>query len=105
MFLSFFLVTELQRRRMHEAFRKLSTPSGYIGKQAFLRDVLGDGIPLSLAEQIYLLCSLGTASNGSGPNPSLGGSAHRGLAFKDVLALLVLITRGTHEEKVKCNRQ
>ena len=31
-----------------------------------------------------------------------GLSSSKGLSFKEVLATLVLITRGTHEEKIKC---
>ena len=31
-----------------------------------------------------------------------GPSSSKGLSFKEVLATLVLITRGTHEEKIKC---
>ena len=46
------------------------------------------------------------ASNGA---TAMGTSSYsnnsyssKGLSFKEVLAVLVLLTRGTHEEKIKC---
>ena len=52
--------------------------------QAFLHDVLGESVPPGLAEQVYFL---------------VGGG--RGVSFRELLTLLVLLTRGTREEKVK----
>jgi hypothetical protein len=55
--------------------------------QAFLSSVLGEGIPGSLGEQIFsLVCSSGA----------------RGITLRELLPLLVLLTRGTREEKIKC---
>ena len=46
--------------------------------------MLGEGVPASLAEQVYQL---------------VGGG--RGVTFRELLTLLVLLTRGTREEKVR----
>jgi hypothetical protein len=54
---------------------------------------LGEGIPGSLGEQIFGLV-VGTTSS--------SGSSGRGITFRELLPLLVLLTRGTREEKVKC---
>ena len=35
-------------------------------------------------------------------NYSNNSYSSKGLSFKEVLAVLVLLTRGTHEEKIKC---
>ena len=56
-----FVVTDAERRRLQDAFRRHSNSSGHISKQSFLRDVLGDSIPLTLAEQIYTLCVTGNS--------------------------------------------
>jgi hypothetical protein len=57
--------------------------------QAFLSSVLGEGIPASLGEQIFrLVCS----------------SGGRGITLRELLPLLVLLTRGTREEKIKCKK-
>jgi hypothetical protein len=69
----------------------------------FIKDVVGDGLPLSLAEQIYNLCNGGLSCNGnSGGGSGFNSGSHKGLNFREVLAFLVLITRGTREEKIKC---
>ena len=93
-------MTEGEKRRLQDAFRRLTPSSGFISRQIFVRDVIGDGIPLSLAEQIYNLCNGGLSNNSNGN----GGhsSSSKGLNFREVLTFLVLITRGTREEKIKC---
>ena len=48
-------------------------------------EVLGESVPSGLAEQIF----------------SLAGGG-RGVTFRELLTLLVLVTRGTREEKFKC---
>ena len=53
--------------------------------QAFIQEVLGESVPSGLSEQIFSL---------------VGGG--RGVSFRDLLTLLVLVTRGTREEKFKC---
>ena len=52
-------MTDSERRRLHDAFRRFANSSGYISRQSFLREVLGDSIPASLAEQVYALCIAG----------------------------------------------
>ena len=49
--------------------------------------MLGEGIPTGLGERIYGL---------------VGGGAGRGVQLRELVALLVLLARGTREEKVKC---
>ena len=53
------IVTEVERRKLQDAFRRYANSSGYITRLTFLRDVLGDSIPATLAEQIYALCVAG----------------------------------------------
>ena len=55
----FHIVTDVERRRLQDAFRRYANSSGYITRLTFLRDVLGDSIPATLAEQIYALCVAG----------------------------------------------
>ena len=99
-FLTFILtVTDGEKRRLQDAFRRLAGASGLISRLTFIREIVGDGLPHPLAEQIYNLCNglnINSVSNGS-----FNGSNHKGLNFREVLSYLVLITRGTHEEKVK----
>jgi len=77
-------VTDNEKRRLQDAFRRSSAANNNISKQAFLHDVLGESVPVSLAEQVFNL---------------VGGG--RGVSFRELLTLLVLLTRGTREEKVK----
>ena len=95
-----FLVTEAEKRRLQDAFRRLTPSTGLISKPIFIREVIGDGIPLTLAEQIYNLCNGGLHNNSNGHGGSLTSS--KGLNFREVLTFLVLITRGSKEEKIKC---
>ena len=91
-------MTDGEKRRLQDAFRRLSGASGLISRPTFIRAIIGDGLPHPLAEQIYNLCN---GLNTQSVNGSFNGSANKGLNFREVLAYLVLITRGTHEEKVK----
>ena len=57
----------------------------------------------------YSLCNGGlpnsSGSNGNGQLSVVGNFSQpvsKGLNFREVLAYLVLITRGTREEKIKC---
>ena len=43
-------VTESELKRLKEAFKRSSSLSGYMSKNAFFREVLGDNVPLRLAE-------------------------------------------------------
>ena len=56
-----------------------------------------------LAERIFGLVSAGDGGGGVGAVVNGGGGGGRqGVHFKEMLALLVLITKGTEEEKHKC---
>ena len=50
-----------------------------------ISEVLGERVPVLLSEQIFSL---------------VGGG--RAVSFRELLTLLVLVTRGTREEKFKC---
>uniref|UniRef100_A0A0K2TYK3 Ubiquitin carboxyl-terminal hydrolase 48 n=1 Tax=Lepeophtheirus salmonis TaxID=72036 RepID=A0A0K2TYK3_LEPSM len=54
-------------------------------------DVLGDIVPSKLADRIYTLAVWSSSSSANA----------KGLNFREILSLLVLITRGTREEKIK----
>jgi ubiquitin carboxyl-terminal hydrolase 6/32 len=47
-------VSEPEQKRLREAFKKLAGLNSYITKPAFIRDVLGDGVPTTVAEVILL---------------------------------------------------
>ncbi|KAG8282214.1 Ubiquitin carboxyl-terminal hydrolase 32 [Homalodisca vitripennis] len=79
-------VTEAELKRLKEAFKRLSNLNGFISKQSFVKDVLGDGVPVAVAEYIYTAC----------------GGTTKGIALKELLCGLVLITRGQEDEKIKC---
>eukprot|EP00095_Tigriopus_kingsejongensis_P012381 snap_masked-scaffold190_size271632-processed-gene-1.19 protein:Tk12381 transcript:snap_masked-scaffold190_size271632-processed-gene-1.19-mRNA-1 annotation:"ubiquitin carboxyl-terminal hydrolase 32" len=102
-------VSETERRRLQDAFRRLASHAGSqlsgaltahagtLSRHVFLREVLGEGVPSALADRIFSLCGGGPVGGG-GPSLASGG---RGLNFREVLTALVLITRGTPEEKLK----
>lgn len=78
-------VTESELKRLKEAFKRLCTVNGCISKQSFVKDVLGDGVPVPVAEYIYSAC----------------GGSQKGIALKELLCGLVLLTRGQEEEKLR----
>ncbi|XP_037024901.1 ubiquitin carboxyl-terminal hydrolase 32 isoform X4 [Bradysia coprophila] len=79
-------VTQSELRRIKEAFKKSSGSNGSsLSKVAFLQDVLSEGIPPVLADWLYVAC----------------GGTQKGIAFKELLCGLVLLTRGTPDEKIK----
>ena len=43
-------VSDGELKRLKDAFKRSSTLSGYMTKPTFIREVLGDGVPLRLAE-------------------------------------------------------
>ena len=47
-------VSESELKRLKEAFKRSSSLSGYMSKNAFFREVLGDNVPLRLAEVTYV---------------------------------------------------
>ena len=52
-FCIFFTVTEAEKRRLQDAFRRLSASSGHVSRPVFIKEVVGDALPALLAEQIY----------------------------------------------------
>ncbi|XP_006811225.1 ubiquitin carboxyl-terminal hydrolase 32-like [Saccoglossus kowalevskii] len=78
-------VTDDELKRLKEAFKRTASMAGYMNKQMFVREVLGEGVPPKLADHIF---------------QAFGGNT-KGLAFKDLFCGLVLLTRGKREEKIK----
>ncbi|XP_029026733.1 ubiquitin carboxyl-terminal hydrolase 32 isoform X5 [Betta splendens] len=78
-------VTDVELKRLKDAFKRTSGLTYYMTQQCFYREVLGDGVPPKVAEVIYT---------------SFGGSS-KGLHFNNLIVGLVLLTRGRNEEKAK----
>ncbi|XP_042713822.2 ubiquitin carboxyl-terminal hydrolase 32 isoform X5 [Chrysemys picta bellii] len=78
-------VTDVELKRLRDAFKRTCGLSCYMSQQCFIREVLGDGVPPKVAEVIY--CSFGGTS--------------KGLHFNNLIVGLVLLTRGRDEEKAK----
>ncbi|NXK92600.1 UBP32 hydrolase, partial [Formicarius rufipectus] len=77
--------TDIELKRLKDAFKRTCGLSYYMTQQCFIREVLGDGVPPKVAEVIY--CSFGGIS--------------KGLHFNNLIVGLVLLTRGREEEKTK----
>uniref|UniRef100_A0A8D0G4G2 Ubiquitin carboxyl-terminal hydrolase 32 n=1 Tax=Sphenodon punctatus TaxID=8508 RepID=A0A8D0G4G2_SPHPU len=77
--------TDVELKRLKDAFKRTCGLSCYMSQQCFIREVLGDGVPPKVAEVIY--CSFGGTS--------------KGLHFNNLIVGLVLLTRGRDEEKAK----
>uniref|UniRef100_A0A8C9W4D6 Ubiquitin carboxyl-terminal hydrolase 32 n=1 Tax=Scleropages formosus TaxID=113540 RepID=A0A8C9W4D6_SCLFO len=77
--------TDVELKRLKDAFKRTSGLSYYMNQQCFFREVLGDGVPPKVAEVIY---------------NSFGGTS-KGLHFNNLIVGLVLLTRGRDEEKAK----
>lgn len=78
-------VTDVELKRLKDAFKRTSGVSCYMSQQSFYREVLGDAVPPKVAEVIYT---------------SFGGTS-KGLHFNNLIVGLVLLTRGRDEEKTK----
>ncbi|KAK7882227.1 hypothetical protein WMY93_028401 [Mugilogobius chulae] len=78
-------VTDVELKRLKDAFKRTSGVSCYMSQQSFYREVLGDAVPPKVAEVIYT---------------SFGGTS-KGLHFNNLIVGLVLLTRGKDEEKAK----
>uniref|UniRef100_A0A673Y869 Ubiquitin carboxyl-terminal hydrolase 32 n=1 Tax=Salmo trutta TaxID=8032 RepID=A0A673Y869_SALTR len=79
------VVTDVELKRLKDAFKRTSGLSYYMAQQCFYREVLGDGVPPKVAEVIY---------------NSFGGTS-KGLHFNNLIIGLVLLTRGRDGEKAK----
>ncbi|XP_030632095.1 ubiquitin carboxyl-terminal hydrolase 32 isoform X2 [Chanos chanos] len=78
-------VTDVELKRLKDAFKRTCGLSLYMTQQCFYKEVLGDGVPPKVAEVIY---------------NSFGGTS-KGLHFNNLIVGLVLLTRGRDEEKAK----
>ncbi|XP_030648580.1 ubiquitin carboxyl-terminal hydrolase 32 [Chanos chanos] len=78
-------VTDVELKRLRDAFRRTCGLSCYMSQQCFFKEVLGDMVPHKIAEVIY---------------SSFGGTS-KGLHFNNLIVGLVLLTRGRDEEKAK----
>ncbi|KAI5696057.1 hypothetical protein M8J75_007481 [Diaphorina citri] len=76
-------VEESDLNRLREAFRRIAPSSSHISQQVFIREVLGPGVPAQIAKSIFTAC----------------GGTNKGIAFKDLVCGLILLTRGTISEK------
>lgn len=79
-------VNENELRRIKDAFKRSTGSNGtWLSKSGFLQDVLSEGVPTVLADWLYNAC----------------GGTQKGIAFKELLCGLVLLTRGLPDEKIK----
>uniref|UniRef100_W4VR89 ubiquitinyl hydrolase 1 n=1 Tax=Corethrella appendiculata TaxID=1370023 RepID=W4VR89_9DIPT len=79
-------VTDSELRRIREAFKRSAGASGTtLSKNVFVQDVLGEGVPNIVADWLFNAC----------------GGTPKGIAFKELLCGLVLLTKGTQDEKIK----
>ncbi|GFR71289.1 ubiquitin carboxyl-terminal hydrolase 32 [Elysia marginata] len=78
-------VTEAELTRLREAFRRVTSVNSIMTESAFVWEVLWDGVPANIGQLIYR---------------GYGGTS-KGLSFKDLLCGLVILTKGTKEEKMK----
>lgn len=56
-----------------------------LSKNAFKQDVLSEGVPIVLGDWLYSAC----------------GGTSKGISFKELFCGLVLLTRGTQDEKIR----
>ncbi|XP_068142891.1 ubiquitin carboxyl-terminal hydrolase 32 isoform X1 [Drosophila tropicalis] len=79
-------VSDVELRRLKDAFKKSAGVGRlYLSRNAFQQDVLCEGVPPKITDMLYAAC----------------GGTQRGITFKDLLCGLVLITRGSQDEKTK----
>ncbi|XP_039299269.1 ubiquitin carboxyl-terminal hydrolase 32 isoform X1 [Nilaparvata lugens] len=78
-------LTDTELKRLRDAFKRFSC-SNAITDKVFIREVLGDGVPTNVAEFLFIAC---------------GGVPDKGIAWKELLCGLVLLTRGEKEEKYR----
>lgn len=79
-------MSDSEFRRIKEAFKRSAGTNGtLLSKNAFLQDVLCEGVPDLVADWLYNAC---------------GGSG-KGIGFKELFCGLVLITRGQQDEKIR----
>ncbi|CAH1641332.1 unnamed protein product [Spodoptera littoralis] len=79
-------VSDSELRRIREAFKRCAGANGTaLSLEAFVHEVLCDGVPCEVAEWLYQAC----------------GGTKRGIAFRELLCGIVVLTKGNIEEKIK----
>ncbi|KAL4719287.1 hypothetical protein ACJJTC_005160 [Scirpophaga incertulas] len=79
-------VSDSELRRIREAFKRCAGTNGTsLSLEAFVHEVLCDGVPYEVAEWLYQAC----------------GGTKRGITFRDLLCGIVVLTKGNLEEKIK----
>nr|CAI5835190.1 unnamed protein product [Callosobruchus analis] len=78
-------VSDAELKRVQESFKRLTNGGQLLSRAAFTQHILGEGVPRPVADWLYAACG--------------GGS--RGIALRDLLCGLVLLTRGTQEERIR----
>ncbi|KAF5294350.1 hypothetical protein FQR65_LT10803 [Abscondita terminalis] len=78
-------MSDTEFKRVCEAFKRLSNGNQVLNRHAFTQNVLGDGVPVTIADWLYTACGGGT----------------RGIILRDLICGLVLLTKGTQDEKIK----
>ncbi|XP_072379109.1 ubiquitin carboxyl-terminal hydrolase 32-like isoform X1 [Diabrotica undecimpunctata] len=78
-------MSDAEYRRVCATFKRLTNGGQLLTRHAFTQNVLGDGVPLTIADWLYTAC----------------GGTTRGIALRDLICGLVLLTKGTQEEKIK----
>lgn len=73
-----FTVSEAELKRINEAFKRLAGGGQLMSQFAFIQHVLGEGAPIPVAGWLYAAC----------------GGTPRGIALKDLVCGLVLLTKG-----------
>lgn len=79
-------MSDSELRRIREAFKRCAGANGTaLSLEAFFHEVLCDGVPYEVAEWLYQAC----------------GGTKRGIAFRELLCGIVVLTKGNIEEKIK----
>ncbi|XP_074026841.1 ubiquitin specific protease 32 isoform X2 [Leptinotarsa decemlineata] len=78
-------MSDAELKRVCEAFKRLTNGGQFLSRHSFILNVLGDGVPATIAEWLYLAC----------------GGTPRGIGLKDLICGLLLLTKGTQDEKIK----
>lgn len=82
----FIVVSDAESRRIKEAFKRSAGTNGnLLNKNAFVQEVLCEGTPANIADWLFQAC----------------GGTSKGINFKDLVSALVLITRGSQDEKIR----
>ncbi|XP_021349870.1 ubiquitin carboxyl-terminal hydrolase 32-like isoform X2 [Mizuhopecten yessoensis] len=78
-------IRDNEMKRLKDAFKRVSSFGGMMTETMFTREVLGDGVPDNISQLLY---------------KGFGGTS-KGVSFKDLLTGLIIITKGSKEDKIK----